>query len=322
MISLGDGANFGGFTELQFQVENKDSHDHCYWVSYNAPEGWWIDFPILPMVCVDAGVTETNTFDVYMTSGTSNSLPSGTSGIITISLTELQKGVISDSASARITRHRQPYRIDIFNPTHELRPNGDQAILEFFITDAQGVAVADGTEFHLITNNGDIDPVITETHQGSVVATYTSGSLGSADILAETLNGVTAATQIQIINPPPNQVNLWVSDYQLPADGVSTATLVATVRDYWGNPVANQQVQIGVEGDGQHGSIDGGEVASGITDGNGRFSATFTSGVEAGKIGVRAEVMVMEAGEMVVAQHDRQVMYIGIMLSHLPLIRR
>jgi hypothetical protein len=85
---------------LQTQNTNNDIHDHCYWITYDAPEGWWIEFSILPLVCVDAGQTEVDTFNVYMTEGFTNNLPSGTTGIITISATEIEKGVISDSASA------------------------------------------------------------------------------------------------------------------------------------------------------------------------------------------------------------------------------
>jgi hypothetical protein len=65
-----------------------------------------------------------------------------------------------------------------------------------------------------------------------------------------TNNNVIGTTAIDIGNPVPNQISLSLSDNYLPADGVSTALLVATVRDRWGNPAPNQTVQIGVEGDG------------------------------------------------------------------------
>ena len=323
MLSLADRANFGGVTELQFQLTNKDIHDHCYWISYSAPAGWWIEFPILPFACVDAGQTEIDTFDVYLTAGFTNNLPSGTTGIITISATEIEKGAISDSASARITRHRLPYKIEIFNPTPYLRPGGDEATLEFFVTDIQGVAVADGTEIQLITNNGDIAPRFPVTDHGSFKATYTSGpDNGLATIMASDIYGVTASTEIQIGDPLPDQITLVITNNNLPADGVSTATLIASVRDHWGNPVPGQWVQIGAEGDGQLGTIEGGEVVRGYTDADGEFAAIFTSGVTAGKTGIRAELIIDLGGEPDVVQHDRKMMYLGINFIHLPLVRR
>ncbi len=322
--SLGDGANFGGVTELQFQLSNNSLVDHCYWVTYDAPEGWWIDFGWLPIACMDAGHSATVTYDVYMTDGTSNYLHSGTTGIITISLTEIEKGEISDSASARITRHRPPYNIHIFNPTNYLRPNGDSAVIEYFVTDIQGVAVADGTTVQLIANTGEVDPMIVQTEQGSFTATYTSGSyLGTAIIMAQTDNDVTASTEIEIINPLPDQITLSVSDNQLPADGISTATLVATVRDQWGDPVPNQLVQIGVEGDGQMGTLTGGEeVIIGHTDASGQMSTVFTSGLEVGVVGVRAELFYDEGSGNNVVDHDRRVIFIGGNLFRLPLVFR
>jgi len=326
MQSMGDGVNYGGVTELQFQLTNKDIHNHCYWISYSAPEGWWIEFPFLPMVCVDAGQTEVDTFDVYLTSGFSNNLPSGTTGIMTISATEWEKGAISDSASARITRHRQPARIDIFNPTHFLRPNGDTASLEFLVTDLQGVAVADGTEIQLVTNNGSLSPNPATTEHGSFMATFTSGeNIGTAAITAMAPNGIYASTEIEIGNPLPDRITLWISNNQLPADGVSTTTLVATVCDEWGNPVPNQMVKIGTEGDGLHGTIVGGyegQVISGYTDTDGEFSVIFTSGNVAGVAGIRAELLILDGVNTIVVDHDRKVIYVGINLIHLPLVRR
>ena len=323
MLSMWDGANFGGVTELQFQFTNKDIHDHCYWISYSAPAGWWIEFLWLPLVCVNAGNTDIVTFDVYMTAGFSNNLPSGTTGILTLSANEYEKGAITDSASARITRHRDPYSIHIFNPTYYLRPNGDTATLDFFVFDSQNVVVADGTEVYLFATNGTVIPETATTEDGYFQATFTSGpNIGTATVAALTSNYVTASTEIEIGNPVPRKITLSISDNQLPADGVSTSSLVATVRDRWGDPIPNQLVQIGVEGDGQMGTVAGEEVVSGYTDPAGQFSAIFTSGVNIGAVGVRAELILFEGVEPVVVHHDRKVIYIGIDLLHLPLVFR
>ncbi len=259
VISMGDGANYGDVTPLQFQFTNYDAFNHCYWINYDAPAGWRIEFPWLPLVCVNAGQTSVLTFNVYLTSESTNDLPSGTTGILTVSAAEWEKGEISDSASARITRHRLPNNITIFNPTDQLRPNGDTTTVDFFVFDDQNVVVADGTEVFLSATNGTVSPATATTKGGFFQATFTSGpNLGTAVVYAVTNNNVIGTTAINISNPLPSQISLSLSDNHLPADGVSTANLVATVLDRWGTPMPNQLVQIGVEGDGQLGTISGG----------------------------------------------------------------
>jgi hypothetical protein len=166
--------NDGGPTFVDFQVTNSDSHDHCYWVSYDAPEGWWLYFPIIPVVCVNAGQSQGVTFTAYMTPGTSNDLPSGTTGILTVSFTEYEKGEISDSASVRITRTRLPAAVAIFTPDRTIRPGGDTAELEIEVVDEQNVMVADGSYLALAATNGTINPTEGYTAGGLVHATFTS----------------------------------------------------------------------------------------------------------------------------------------------------
>ena len=326
VISLGDGVNYGGVTKLQFQATNYDIFNHCYWITYTAPAGWWIDFSGPALGCLYAGETATATYDVYMTAGYSNNLPSGTTGMLTFSATEWERGMISDSASVRITRHREPYAINIFNPTPYLGPNGETATLEILVLDSQNVMVADGTQVQLRAIIGDINPVIGTTKNGYLRATFTSDEhLGTALIDAKTNNDVMTSTSIEIINPLPDQITLWISTNQLPADGISTAQLVATVRDEWGNPLSNQLVQIGVESDqddDQLGTISGGEVVSGYTNADGQFSATFTSGITVGAAGIRAELIYNDGSGPAVVRHDRKVIFVGINFVHLPLVRR
>jgi hypothetical protein len=324
VVSLGDGVNYGGFTPLQFQFTNHDDVDHYYWLTYEAPEGWWMDLGAWHFRRVNAGQTAVFTFNVYMTPGVTNDLPSGTSGLLTLSATELEKGLISDSDSATITRHRPPYRINIFNPTSYLGPNGETSTLEFSVFDEQDVGVADGTEVLLITTMGVISPTVATTEGGVFHATFTSGAeLGTAVITAivRDFKDVNATTEIEIINPLPDRITLETSSNRLPADGVSTAVLTATVRDNLGNPMPNQSVRIGVEGDGQLGTISGEEVVSGETDANGQFSAIFTSGEVVAVVGVRAELLFDEGVGLAVVDYDRKEIKVGTTL-YLPLLLR
>jgi uncharacterized protein YegL len=339
ITSLGDGTNSGGGTELQFEIQNLDTEDHCYWYDTQAPEGWWIDgLGWIPMVCINAGESHTTTLTIYMASGETNNLPSGTNGEVTLTVTDYGEGLMSDSATAWVTRHRAPASINIYNPTFYLRPGGDSATLEFIVLDDEGMVVADGTEVQLSATLGSISPSTGITHSGFFSATFTSGSTeGTALITANFLSGsvadtvsntvninnnVSATTEIDIGNPKANQISLEVSPQSVPPDGVSTSNLVATVKDRWGMPVADQVVRIGVSGDGQIGRINGSEVVSGTTNTQGQFTATFTSGTAAGEARVRAELLVMEAEGYRPVHEDQQVIDMILPEVYLPLILR
>jgi hypothetical protein len=323
LLSLGEQANYGGATQAEFEIANLDVYDHCYWLTYSAPEGWWVDFAGQQWVCLYAGETKTKTYPVYLTAGSTNNLPSGTSGVLTLTAIEYEKGAIHDTASVRITRQREPYSIYIVNEGDYLRPNGDTAVLTFMIWDAQDYRVADGTAVHLTATGGSIIPALGISENGIVTATFTSGTnVGTANIYAQTDNFVTASTSIEIKHPLPTNIKLRLSTNTLPADGVSTAQLTATVSDEWGSPVSNQLVNIGVEADGQMGTIEGGEVISGYTDASGQFSATYTSGTVAGFVGVRAELVVDRGGGPYVAHDDRGIIFLGVSLTRLPMIQR
>jgi hypothetical protein len=328
ITSLGDGVNMGGATELEFELRNDDVHDHCYWYRYQVPEGWWLDgLPeisgFLIPVCLDAGQTLVQTVQVYMGPGYTNDLPSGTSGEVILSIVEWEEGVMSDSASARVRRHRPPSVVDLFNPTDRLRPDGDTTTMECMVLDDQNVIVADGTEVQLSATLGTMSPTVGTTQGGFFRATFTSGATeGTAVVTAQT-DGISDTAEIEISSAPrPNQIALDVSTSYLLADGASTAALTATVLDRWKEPVANQIVRIGVEGDGQMGTVDGGEVVSGTTNAQGQLSATYTSGNIVGQAAVRAELMTPVGTLLLAAYEDRQVITLGGGKTYLPIILR
>ncbi len=322
LTSLGDMTNDGGPTILSFQLTNYDTVNHCYWVSSDGPEGWRLSFPFFALVCANAGESKPVAFTAYLSAENSNDLPSGTTGIMTVSVSEWEKGEISDSASARITRVRPPAVVSIFNPTFYLRPNGDQTTLEVFVVDDQNVAVGDGTTLTLEASSGVISPTYGTTVGGMLYATFTSGpTAGSAVITATTANSISATTTIEIGDPKPSQIALATSADRLPAGGSGQATLTAAVTDRWGDPVAGQEVRLGIEGDGQYGLINGAEVVTGTTDANGQFSAVFTSGASGGVIGVRAELYVERDGSKVAVQNARRELTLEYK-QYLPFVQR
>jgi hypothetical protein len=322
--SPGESVNMGGGTALSFEIKNLDSQDHCYWYDTLTPDGWWVDgLGWIPMVCIDAGETQTTNLTVYMTVGETNDLPSGTSGEVTLTVTDSGAGVISDSATSRVTRYREPASINIYNSTYYLRPGGDSATLEFTVLDDEGMVVADGTGVYLNPTLGSVSPELGLTKNGHFTATFTTGQAeGTGGVNAFTLNGITASTEIDIGAAKANQIQLQASPLVLPPDGASRSNLVATVKDAWGTPVSNQQVRIGVSGDGQMGSLDGSEVVSGTTDTQGQFTAVFTSGTTVGEVRVRAELLIMEADGYRPVHEDQQVIDLRVPELYLPLIWR
>jgi len=322
VTALGDGADYGEGAILQFEVQNNDAHAHCYWVYMQAPEGWSTSAPA-PWFCAGPGVIHTLNVTVRMSSASPNTLPSGSTGVVSFAIVEWEEAIMVDSASARVTRRRPPATILIDNRTGYLRPNGDTARLGFLVGDEQGVPVEDGTPVTLTFSMGTISPTVGSTHNGYFEAVLTSGAVpGTALVTATTTNSVTASTAVEIRTPGPSQIALAVSRDTLPSDGESTTELVATVRDDWRTSMANQTVRIGVEGDGQMGTINGGEVVTGTTNTRGQLSATFTSGSWGGEVGVRAELLVLDGGQYRPVLDDRRVILLqmGPVKRYLPMI--
>jgi hypothetical protein len=323
ITSLGDGANYGAGTDLQFEVTNLDAYAHCYWYTYQAPDGWWVDgLGFFPIVCLDPGETWVQTATVYMTAGYTNDLPSGTTGQVTLSVTEWEKGEMSDSATATVTRRRLPASIVLDHPTTPLAPNGSSMPLEVQVLDEQGVAVADGTEVQLSATAGLITPATGYTQGGFIFATFTSdATLGMVTINVSVSTpvlgpeAITASTQIEVSGLPPDQIVLTASASQLPSDGTSTALLVVTVTDGMGQPVAGQLVRLGIEGDeGQMGLVDGGETVEAYTDAQGQVSATYTSGTLTGIAYLRAELLTPSGADYIVSLSTRTGLQLGTFL--------
>lgn len=279
--------------------------------------------PAKRQVCLNAGQSSVVTFNVYLAPGTTNDLPSGSSGLVSLTITEIEEGIMSDTAVARVTRHRLPDSIQMSIDSFFLRPGGDKAKVGVIVLDDQQVAVADGTEVFLSTTLGTIADVNGSTQGGVIRTEFTSGSTeGTAIITAQTFNNVQASIEIDIVEAPANQIALTVDPTWLLADGQSTAELVAIVYNRFDQPMAGQTMRIGVEGDGQMGTIDGKEVVNGTTDNNGRFVAIFTSGEEAGNAGIRAELLVQSNGVYRPVRDDRQVIRLSSGLLFLPVVYR
>jgi len=104
----------------------------------------------------------------------------------------------------------------------------------------------------------------------------------------------------------------------LDENGTSSA-LLATVYDRWNNPMPNQTVRIGVEGDGQVGTVNGAEVLTGTTNAQGQIVGNYAKGDAVMPVGVRAELL--DGPGFTVIHEDREVIAIGKRI-YLPVLQR
>jgi hypothetical protein len=295
-------------TVIPFTLYNDDDFDHVFEIDVQVPQGWRgeLDQSGSTTVTVGAGMSVTFPVAVWMGMTDQEALaqPTGASGTVNVAAIEAEQGALYDSATVQVTRRRPPAQIEIHTTFPFLQVNSSD-VIHFKVIDEQNGAVVDGTELALSTTLGSLPATVT-TINGIASAEFTAGNqTGIATITAQTvdgvsaqsLNSVSASTTVTITPPIVETILLSATATSLPADGESTTQLRATVLDGIGAPVPNQEVQIGVEGGGDqdggngHGMVNGSEVISGKTNANGEFVVTFTSGVVAGPVGVRAGLM-------------------------------
>lgn len=313
VTALGNGVNYGGITSLVFSITNHDTVKHCYDRTAQVPSGWTFDWHLLPVeqslgLCLEAGQVVTRPLEVRMAAVLPNNLPSGASGEVFVTFIEREEGMISDSASATVTRYREPAYLVINNKrlSSYLRPTGvDTTTLSIFVYDDQNVSVADGVAVKLSSTLGSITPATALTQKGRVDPVFTTGTSEGRALITAMVGSLVATTTIQIQAPIADNIVLTTTQTTLPAN-VNSATLTALVRDQWGTPLANQTVRIGVAGDGALGTINGSEVMTGTTDANGQVSATFTRGSQTGTAVITADLMTVENGQTHAALQDKQ----------------
>jgi hypothetical protein len=149
---------------------------------------------------------------------------------------------------------------------------------------------------------------------------FTAGTdEGEATIQAKVAGAPTAETMLKILQAHPDMLNFEVEPVNLISG--TTANMVVTVLDHWGDPVANSVVRVGVEGDGENGTVAAAsasqasagatlqltDVVTLTTDSAGQVTAVFTKDPAAmGRVGVRAELLFDEGEGLEVALEERR----------------
>jgi hypothetical protein len=317
----------GAEVEVVFWAENLDSVDHCYGIDFTAPEGWTLYSPNGFGICIEANTTLP--IYAYVNRPMSNQTL-GEVGEIRLTLTEVDDGAITASESGQVALFRPPVAIEFENPLEgmglALRPNGtDSAQMTLTLMDDLGQIVGISKPFagELTATLGTVTSPTGMYENGRLPVLFTAGTaVGVAEINATAEGGLQADTTVTIAQPDARSLALAATPTYL--GGVDSAMLVATVLDAYGNPVAGRAVRLSVSDDnGDKGTIAGGETFVGVTNNQGRVTATFDKAAGAtGDVVVRAELLgpgdVVEREESVLLHLDQEA---GSQL-YLPVIQR
>jgi hypothetical protein len=103
--------------------------------------------------------------------------------------------------------------------------------------------VADGVVVTFATSLGTINPPTAPTTNGIATTTLAAGTRTGTALVTATVGTIWATTDVTFTTPyPPQNVVVTAYPLQIPADGVSTSTITATVTEIYGNPVADDNI--------------------------------------------------------------------------------
>jgi hypothetical protein len=179
-----------------------------------------------------------------------------------------------------------PDTLDLQALPMNLQVGGNRGTIQLRALDCGGYAVQNGTPvtFTIVTGEGTLSPQYTTTSNGWAYSTLTSpDETGSATIRAE-IGDRQATVVVQYIPGPPYNIIVDAVPAAIAADGVSTSTIGAEVRDRYGNYVVNNTL---VEFTTDRGRFETGSSYRAYTQG-GRASAVLTSDTTFGRARVVA----------------------------------
>lgn len=315
-------------TVIPFTLANQDNVAHTFRIEVQTPLDWRSQIELAGGMTVSVGVGQVIPVPVAVWMGATDQAaldqPSGATGAVNVAAIETEQGTLYDSTTVQVTRQRPPAAIELYDP-RPLRQVNSSSTLRLRVVDSQEFPVADGTALALSSTLGALPTTVT-TQFGLAEVTFSAGNQpGVATLRAQSANGISATAISTITLPMADRLALTTTATTLPADGQATAAVIATVLDTTGAPLANQTVQIGIEGGGdlsgsnEAGTLNGREVISGTTDGAGAFQVTFTSGSSFGQVGLRAELL--QAGVPTAADR-RTLMLTATNVVYLPLVQR
>ena len=185
-----------------------------------------------------------------------------------------------------------PFYINVVADPTSIGLNGQTSNIQATVKDIGGNNVADGTEVTFTTSLGALgsDTVTRTTTSGVATAELTSGTTAGTAVITATADSKYDVTEV-VFNPdPPYTVTLTANPIAIPANGVSTSEIRATVTDQYGNMVADGTV---VTFNTDLGSLGSDNVVMFTTEGV--ATATLTSNKSGGLATVTATCMGKQA---------------------------
>jgi uncharacterized repeat protein (TIGR01451 family) len=130
-----------------------------------------------------------------------------------------------------------PYTVTVSAYPSSILVGGAQAIITATVLDQYGNPVADGTPVTFTASLGVIVPASRPTTNGVATATLTSGYAAGTATVTAFADGRSGYTYVTFWPGAPFTVTVTINPSDLTVD--DTALVTSTVRDYYGNPVAN-----------------------------------------------------------------------------------
>ncbi len=165
-------------------------------------------------------------------------------------------------------------------PTEIVADSLSTSVFTITVEDADGHGVG-GQKITVTPSAGKVSSA---EYQGNGVylVTYTSDTnAGKVTISASTENGKTDQVEITLTPGSPKFVTVDANPGSIVGDGSSQATITVTVKDAYGNPITDAQVEMKVEGSGN-------VPEYAIHKGNGSYEAIYTAGKEEGNVKITA----------------------------------
>ncbi len=107
------------------------------------------------------------------------------------------------------------------------------------VKDEYGNAVADGTNIAFSASAGTLSSPTANTTGGIATVTLTSSTVAQSVDVSATYDTISDAKTVTFEPGPPATITLTATPNAIPADGVSTSTLTADVKDAYGNSVVD-----------------------------------------------------------------------------------
>jgi len=134
-----------------------------------------------------------------------------------------------------------PFSVNVVADPTSIGLNGQTSNIQATVKDIGGNNVADGTEVTFDTSLGLLgsDTVIKTTTSGVAEAVLTSETTAGTAVITATADSHYHTTKVVFSPDPPHDVTVTAAPMAIPANGVSTSTVRATVTDQYGNLVAD-----------------------------------------------------------------------------------